>query len=149
MKLKCLLVTQMWKVFGEFLRFLEFEIETHTRHTIVARRQDWRACFVCQNPHNTVLPNNSTPLAQLQNRKFSFFRTQLNSIAFSLSRSLLDLLYFASHTITDTLTVVGWLVRRLLALLCLFGWKRCDWFHWIRHSLHTRNPPSCIVFASI
>lgn len=133
-------VKSVWRIFA----FFEFEIETHTRHTIIARRQDWRACFVCQNPHNTVLPNNSTPLAQLQNRKFSFFRhtTELYRLL-TLGRFVLALVPRITHNHRHTDWLVGWLVGWLVVWL-----KTMRPNHWIRHLLHTRNPPSCTVFAS-
>lgn len=122
MKLKCLLVTPMWKVFGEFLRFSNLKLKrTHDTQSLPVGKIGARV--LCARIH-TILCCQTIRHHWLNSKieNFHSFDTQLNSIAFSLSAASFWLLCLASHTITDTLTglLAGWLVG------WLFGWKRCD-----------------------
>lgn len=112
MKLKCLLVTPMWKVFGEFLRFSNLKLKrTHDTQSLPVGKIGARV--LCARIH-TILCCQTIRHHWLNSKieNFHSFATQLNSIAFSLSAASFWLLCLASHTITDTLTglLAGWLV---------------------------------------
>lgn len=135
----------MWKVFGEFLRFSNLKLKrTHDTQSLPVGKIGARV--LCARIH-TILCCQTIRHHWLNSKieNFHSFDTQLNSIAFSLSAASFWLLCLASHTITDRHTdwLVGWLVGWLVVWL-----KTMRPNHWIRHLLHTRNPPSCTVFAS-
>lgn len=123
MKLKCLLVTPMWKVFGEFLRFSNLKLKrTHDTQSLPVGKIGARV--LCARIHTILCCQ--TIRHHWLNSKIEIFILSPHNWTLSPSHSRpLRFGSCASHhtqSQTDTLTglLAGWLVG------WLFGWKRCD-----------------------